>query len=159
MAGVVGVPLTGYTGVLVAATAVPAWQDASASMPVLFTASGVAGAASLLALAPCDDETARVLRRYGIAGKVGELVGGAAVEREARDAAPYHATTLWKLSHRLTTISLVLSLPRRRNRTREVLAALTGAAGSATVKFAVTQAGHARPPTPEQFHSGLHSSV
>ena len=40
VAGVAGVPLAGYTGVLVASTAVPAWQDASASLPALFTASG-----------------------------------------------------------------------------------------------------------------------
>lgn len=142
IAGVAGVPLAGYTGVLVAATAVPAWQEASASMPALFTASGVAGAASLLALAPCDDETAAVLRRYGIAGKVGELAAAAAVEHEVSDVTPYKATPLWRVSHLLTTISLLLSLPRRRNRSRELIAAITGAAGSATVKFAVTQAGH-----------------
>jgi formate-dependent nitrite reductase membrane component NrfD len=142
VAGVAGVPLAGYTGVLVASTAVPAWQDASASMPALFTASGVAGAASLLMLGSCDDETAAVLRRYGIAGKVGELVAAAAVEREVKDRTPYTSTPLWRLSHLLTTISLILSLPRLRNRAREVVAALSGAAGSATIKFAVSQAGH-----------------
>jgi len=83
-------------------------------MPALFTASGVAGAASLLALAPCDDETAAVLRRYGIAGKVGELAAAAAVEHEVSDVTPYKATALWRVSHLLTTISLLLSLPRRR---------------------------------------------
>jgi formate-dependent nitrite reductase membrane component NrfD len=142
VAGVAGVPLAGYTGVLVASTAVPAWQDASASMPALFTASGVAGAASLLLLGPCDDEAAAVLRRYGIAGKVGELTAAAAVEREVADPTPYRTTPLWRISHLLTSISLVLSLPRRRNRRREVLAALTGIAGSAMVKFAVAEAGH-----------------
>jgi hypothetical protein len=142
IAGVAGVPLAGYTGVLVASTAVPAWQDASASMPVLFTASGVAGAASLLMLGACDDESARVLRRYGIAGKVGELAAAAAVEREVADTRPYRENPLWRLSHLLTSISLVLSLPRRRNRRREVLTAITGTAGSLLVKLAVAQAGH-----------------
>ena len=141
VAGVTGVPLAGYTGVLVAGTAVPAWQDASMALPALFTASGVAGAASLLALAPCDDDAARVLRRYGIAGKVGELAGAAAVEREVSDPTPYTRTPLWRVAHGLTAVSLLMSLPRRRNRWREVLAALTGAAGSAAVKFAVAQAG------------------
>jgi formate-dependent nitrite reductase membrane component NrfD len=141
VAGVAGVPLAGYTGVLVASTAVPAWQDASASMPLLFTASGVAGAASLLRLARCNDEEAAVLRRYGIAGMAGELAAAAAVEHEVRDPTPYRATPLWRLSHLLTTIGLLLSLPRRRNRRRELIAALAGAAGSATVKFAVAEAG------------------
>ena len=142
VAGVTGVPLAGYTGVLVASTAVPAWQDASASMPALFTASGVAGAASLLTLGVCDDETAAVLRRYGIAGKVGELAAAAAVEREVADARPYRENPLWRAAEVVTAASLVLSLPRRRNRPREVLAALSGVAGSALVKFAVAEAGH-----------------
>ena len=141
VAGVAGVPVAGYTGVLVAATAVPAWQEASVSMPVLFTASGVAGAASLLLLGPCDDDAAAVLRRYGIAGKVGELAASAAVEKEVSDPTPYRSTPLWRAAHALTALSLLLSLPRRRNRRREVLAALTGTAGSAAVKFAVAQAG------------------
>jgi formate-dependent nitrite reductase membrane component NrfD len=141
IAGAAGVPLAGYTGVLVAATAVPAWQEAGVTMPLLFTASGVAGAASLLELAPCDDETARVLRRYGIIGKVGELGAAYALEREVSDPSPYRHTTMWNVAHGLTSLSLVLSLPRRRDRRRELLAALTGAAGSAAVKFAVAQAG------------------
>jgi formate-dependent nitrite reductase membrane component NrfD len=142
IAGIAGIPLAGYTGVLVAATAVPAWQDASTALPALFTASGVAGAAALLRLAPCDDSAAAVLRRYGIAGMAGELAAAAAVEREVNDPTPYRATPLWRLSHLLTSISLVLSLPRRRNRRREILAGVTGAAGSAMIKFAVHQAGH-----------------
>ena len=112
-------------------------------MPVLFTASGVAGAASLLLLGRCDDETAAVLRRYGIAGKVGELAAAAAVEREVSDPSSYRRTPLWRVAHALTAVSLLLSLPRRRNRRREVLAAVTGTAGSAAVKFAVAQAGAA----------------
>jgi hypothetical protein len=110
-------------------------------MPALFMSSGIAGAASVLMLFRNDDEAARVLRRYGVCGKVGELAAAAAVEREVKDAAPYRATPLWRLSHLLTSISLMLSLPRRRSRRREVLAGLTGAAGSVTIKFAVHQAG------------------
>lgn len=141
VAGVAGVPLAGYTGVLVAGTAVPAWQDASTALPLLFTASAVAGAASLLELVPSDDRTAQVLRRYGIIGKTGELGAAFALEREVSDPEPYRKTPLWNVAHGLTSLSLVLSLPKRRNRAREVVAALTGAAGSAAVKFAVAQAG------------------
>jgi formate-dependent nitrite reductase membrane component NrfD len=148
LAGFAGLPLAGYTGALVAATSVPAWQEASTSLPLLFTASGVAGAASLLSLGRVDDGTAAVLRRYGIAGKAGELAASAALEREvgrvAAVARPYKegaSARLWQVAHGCTTASLLLSLPRTRSRWREQLAAVTGVAGSLLVKIAVLEAG------------------
>jgi formate-dependent nitrite reductase membrane component NrfD len=45
-AGAIGLPLCTYTGVLVANTAVPIWQGTRRTLPVLFGASGAAGAAS-----------------------------------------------------------------------------------------------------------------
>ncbi|MEY2403343.1 MAG: hypothetical protein QOD38_894 [Acidimicrobiaceae bacterium] len=158
VAGVAGVPLAGYTGVLVASTAVPAWQDASAALPALFTASGVTGAASLLKLGDCDDETARVLRRYGIAGMVGELAAARALEHEVRDVGPYRGSPLWRGAEVCTTVALALSLPRRRSRRREVLAGVAGTLGSAMAKFAVAQAGH-QSTTPAKSHSGVYKSV
>jgi formate-dependent nitrite reductase membrane component NrfD len=160
VAGVAGLPLSGYTGVLVAATAVPAWQEASQSLPVLFTASGIAGAASLLALGDHSDDEAAVLRRYGIAGKVGELAASAALEHEVGAveavARPYkqgRSGLLWRLAHGLTAISLLLSLPRKRARRREQLGALTGLAGSVLVKVAVAEAGKASAADPRaSFH-------
>ena len=160
LAGLAGLPLSGYTGVLTAATAVPAWQEAGQSLPVLFTASGVAGAASLLMLRDHDDDEAAVLRRYGIAGKVGELAAAAALEREVGTveavARPYQegrSGLLWRLAHGCTTISLLLSLPRKRARGRERVIALTGLAGSLLVKVAVMDAGHASANDPRStFH-------
>jgi formate-dependent nitrite reductase membrane component NrfD len=150
IAGLAGLPLTGYTGVLTAATAVPAWQEAGQSLPVLFTASGIAGAASLLMLGDLSDDEAAVLRRYGIAGKVGELAAAAALEREVGTVEavvrPYRegrSGWLWRLAHGCTTLSLLLSLPRKRARRREQLCAVTGLAGSFLVKIAVMEAGHA----------------
>jgi len=150
VAGLAGLPLTGYTGVLTAATAVPAWQEASVALPVLFTASGVAGAASLLALGDHSDEEAAVLRRFGIAGKAGELAASAALEREVGGVEavgrPYKeglSGALWRLAHLLTGVSLLLSLPRKRARRREQFSALTGVAGSFLVKVAVLEAGKA----------------
>jgi hypothetical protein len=72
---------------------------------------------------------------------------------------------LWRAAHALTATSLVLSLPRRRHRAREVLAGLTGAAGAAMVKFAVAQAGHtsttaaSTTPAPTKSHSDGYKSV
>src|SRR3954451_16746832 len=160
VAGLAGLPLSSYTGVLVAATAVPAWQEAGQSLPVLFTASGITGAASLLALAHNSDEEAAVLRRYGIAGKLGELAASAALEHEVGAveavAGPYkegRSGLLWRLAHGFTAISLLLSLPRKRARRREQLSALTGVAGSVLVKLAVMDAGHASTGDPRAtFH-------
>ncbi|MDQ6707280.1 MAG: polysulfide reductase NrfD, partial [Acidobacteriota bacterium] len=47
-AGVFGLGLAGYTGVLISNTVVPLWQRPHRIMPVLFLASGAASAASLL---------------------------------------------------------------------------------------------------------------
>jgi formate-dependent nitrite reductase membrane component NrfD len=160
MAGVAGLPLSGYTGALVAGTAVPAWQEASQSLPLLFTASGITGAASLLALGVRNDDEAVVLRRYGIAGKLGDLAASAALEREVGAveavARPYkegRSGSLWRLAHGLTTLSLLLSLPRKRARRREQLSALTGLAGSILVKVAVMEAGKASAADPRAtFH-------
>jgi formate-dependent nitrite reductase membrane component NrfD len=160
IAGVAGLPLAGYTGTLVAATTVPAWAEAGQAMPLLFTASGIAGAASLLSLAHNDDDEAAVLRRYGIAGKLGELAASAALEREVGSveavARPYkvgRASVLWRLAHGFTTVSLLLSLPRKRARRREQLGAVTGVAGSLLVKIAVMEAGKASAADPRAtFH-------
>jgi formate-dependent nitrite reductase membrane component NrfD len=160
MAGVAGLPLSGYTGALVAGTAVPAWQEASQSLPLLFTASGITGAASLLALGVHNDDEAAVLRRYGIAGKLGDLAASAALEHEVGAveavARPYkegRSGSLWRLAHGLTTLSLLLSLPRQRARRREQLSALTGLAGSILVKVAVMEAGKASAADPRAtFH-------
>jgi formate-dependent nitrite reductase membrane component NrfD len=160
VAGLAGLPIAGYTGVLVAGTTVPAWQEAGQSMPVLFTASGVAGAASILAFACHDDREAAVLRRYGIFGKVGELAASFALEREVGSveavARPYkegRSATLWRAAHVCTAVSLLLSLPRRRGHRREQLGALTGVAGSLLVKVAVMEAGKASASDPRAtFH-------
>jgi formate-dependent nitrite reductase membrane component NrfD len=150
LAGLAGLPLTGYTGVLVAATSVPAWSEAGQALPGLFTASGVAGAASLLSFAALDDDEAAVLRRYGIAGKLGEMAASAALEREVGkvDAVvrPYRhgrSALLWRIAGACTAISLLLSLPRRRARRREQLSAVTGVAGALLVKIAIAEAGQA----------------
>jgi formate-dependent nitrite reductase membrane component NrfD len=145
VAGAMGVPLAGYTGVLVASTAVPAWQRASRSLPPLFMASAVAGAASVLELFPSSDAEAAVLRRYGLWGKAGELGAAFALEHELDEVAarPYQTSRMWKAAHACTSVSLLLSLPRRRRRTRELAAAVTGVAGSLLVKLAVMEAGRA----------------
>jgi len=149
-AGVLGVPLAGYTGVLLANTVVPVWAETGPTIPALFIASGVTAAASLLDLLDLDTAEARVVRRYGVIGKLIELLAAEAMQRDAdrveRVGRPLHegpSGALWRAAKVLTGASLLLSLLPRSTRRRRVTAGVLGAAGSMAVKFAVMEAGKA----------------
>ena len=161
VAGIAGLPLTGYTGVLTAATAVPAWQEAGRS--------------------PTGAVHCIRRRRRGVAARPrrSRRPGGRGASpvrhRRQRSAswpprprsnaksAPYRPSLdrtrkadqalLWRLAHGCTTISLLLSLPRKRARRREQVGALAGIAGSFLVKVAVMEAGKASADDPRAtFH-------
>ncbi|MDP8928954.1 MAG: polysulfide reductase NrfD [Actinomycetota bacterium] len=148
VAGLLGVPLAGYSAVLVTNTAVPAWQGARRTLPLLFAASGVAGAASLLDLLDLDEHEVAAVRVFGVAGGVGELLAGRALEREVgqveRAAHPYHeglSGLLWKAAKVATAASLFTSLLPGASRPKRALAGLLGTAGSLSLRFAVFHAG------------------
>src|SRR5207249_919553 len=82
-AGAVGLPLAGYTAVLLSNTAVPVWSQSRRSLPALFVSSAISSAASLLELMTLSPHEARIVHRFGVAGKVGELAAINAVENEA----------------------------------------------------------------------------
>jgi hypothetical protein len=149
-AGFTGMPLTGYTAVLLANTAVPVWQASRRSLPVLFTASAVSGAASLLDLLDLGEREQRVVRRYGLAGKLAELAAMLAVERDAgrveRVGRPLRegvAGALWRASKAFGTASLAFSLLPGRGRGKRTLSGLLGTMGSLALRFAVFHAGRA----------------
>ena len=155
-AGLLGVPLAGYTGVLLGNTAVPVWSETRRSLPGLFMSSGVAAAGSVLDLFPLTQEEAGVARRYGVAGKLAELAWAERVERDAkaatgRVALPLHegvSGSLWRASKWLTLASLVTSLLRRRR-----LSGVLGVAGTLAVRFAMFRAGTASARDPRAtFH-------
>lgn len=147
-AGLLGMPLAGYTAVLFANTAVPAWQAARRALPPLFMSSAVLGAASALELWGVDEREARVVRSFGIAGAVGELAMGEAVEREAsrveRVGRPYHeglSGKLWKATKVVTALSLILRLLPGGGRARRRLTGVLGTIASLSLRFAVFHAG------------------
>jgi formate-dependent nitrite reductase membrane component NrfD len=155
-AALLGLPLAGYTAVLLSNTAVPLWQGARRSLPALFIASGTSGAASVLDLLPLPSRAERVVHRFGLAGKAWEMAGMAAVEREAEAAgkvgAPLReglAGALWKTARAATAASLLLSLlPRRARRGKlgtaaKVATGLLGTAGAIALRFAIFHAGKA----------------
>jgi hypothetical protein len=149
-AGALGMPLAGYTAVLVTNTAVPVWQAARRTLPPMFMASAVAGAASALEVGRLSAREARVVRVFGILGAVADLALGTAVEREAgrleRVGRPYHegiSGDLWKLSKLATALGLLLRLIPGGGRWRRLLSGSLGTIGSASLRFAVFHAGTA----------------
>lgn len=148
-AGLMGLPLCTYTGVLIANTAVPIWQGTRRTLPVLFGASGAAGAAALLELWPPGGEGDRIVHRFGLLGKALEVGLTFVFEREAsavpRVGRPLRtgvSAALWRTSQLLSVAGLAASLLATRRGTRRA-AGLLGTLGAVALRFAVMQAGRA----------------
>jgi formate-dependent nitrite reductase membrane component NrfD len=149
-AGAFGLPLAGYTAVLLSNTAVPVWQATRRSLPLLFVSSAVASAASLLELTDLTEREERIVHRYGVAGRVGELAAATAVQRDAdvveRVGKPFReglSGALWRTSKALTGASLALSLLPGKAPWKRRAGALLGTAGAIMLRFAVFHAGKA----------------
>jgi formate-dependent nitrite reductase membrane component NrfD len=152
VAGALGLPLAGYTGVLLANTAVPVWQGGGRALPALFLASGAASAGALLDLFPLRRRERAVAHRFAVFGGVAELALGVAyqrgVARPDRVARPLRegpSGALWKLSRLLTASSVALSILPRARRTRRVdaVADVLGLSGALSLRVAVFLAGKA----------------
>jgi formate-dependent nitrite reductase membrane component NrfD len=155
-AGFLGLPLAGYTAVLLANTAVPLWQATRKSLPLLFMSSAMAGAGSLLELLPHSRGEEKVLHLFSTMGKVGELVAGVAVQHDAsrlevleRPLKHGPSGTLWKAARVCTAASLVLGVWPGRRRWMKVAGALLGTAGAVLTRFAVFRAGKASAADPQ----------
>ncbi|QRN97854.1 polysulfide reductase NrfD [Archangium violaceum] len=147
-AGLLGLPLAGYTAVLIANTAVPIWQATRKSLPLLFMSSAMAGAGSLMELLPHPKRDEKVLHLFSAMGKVGELLAGVAVQHEAsrlevlvRPLKHGPSGTLWKAAKVCTAASLALGVWPGRRKWMKVARALLGSAGALLTRFAVFRAG------------------
>ncbi len=157
-AGSVAPILGTYTGVLVADTAVPVWQETRRELPVLFGASAMASAMDILDLLGPTEREATVTRRLGVAAKVGELGAALALERRADEipevGTPLHegvSGQLWTTAKALTGASLGVSLlpvPKRWRTARRVVSAVLGTIGAVVNRFAVFHAGKASARSP-----------
>lgn len=149
-AGVMGLPLSTYTGVLLANTAVPVWQLGHRVLPMLFGGSAAASAADVLQLLPLSEREHRLVSRFGIAGKCVTLVAGDAFERAVKRvpeaARPLREGTsgrLWQAGRVLTAASLVCSvLGGSRRPWARTAGAWLGTAGALAMRFGLTRAGH-----------------
>lgn len=149
-AGLFGLGLAGYTGVLVSNTAIPLYRHSHRSMPVLFLASATASAASILDLVCEEPRASRITFSFGTVGRLAELAAAYAVEVNAavlpRVGVPLQqgvSGALWKTATVLTAVSLVVSSIPGKSRWRRKWAGALGALGSLCVRFAVHYAGAA----------------
>ena len=81
LAAATGVVMATYTGVLVGATAIPAWSENATRLPIHFAASGLASAVGILQLLGADHPA---LNRLGIGAAAVETAIGWELERRAR---------------------------------------------------------------------------
>ena len=147
-AGAVGLPLAGYTSVLMSTTAVPVWSEIRRSLPWLFVASAVTGAASLLQLLKLNPREESIVRRFAIAGATADLAAERVVDRDAGRIPgvgdPLHeglAGSLLRVAKALTAGSLAINLLPGRSRLKRTTAGLLGILSSAATKFGVFYAG------------------
>jgi hypothetical protein len=144
VAGALGPALATYTGTLIADTAVPAWHEAGAELPLLFAASAAASAGGLAAIVTPPAE-AGPARRLAIGGVLVELGTYEMMQRRLGALAePYRQGSARRLSLAAGACggagALLLGLLGR----RRAAAAAGGAlllASSACQRFAVHRAG------------------
>ncbi len=144
LSGIFGAALAGYTGVLVSSSAVPIWQESRRWMPILFIASSMTAAASLLDLWYENERASRITAIFGNIGRVAEMAAAKQVEHAAsrvpKVGEPFHhgpTAMLWKTASALTAVSHIVSLIPGKSRKRRIAAGILGAAGSLAMRFAV----------------------
>jgi formate-dependent nitrite reductase membrane component NrfD len=163
-AGLLGVPLAGYTAVLLSNTAVPLWANIRRTLPALFVSSATSSATSLLGFANLNRVERKIVDRVEIAATAAELVSTLAVERDAnrveevgRPLQEGMSGRLWNASTVCGMASLALSLlPGRAGRARptRLVSSVLGTVGSAAMRFAIFYAGKASSRSPRAtFHT------
>lgn len=148
LGGALGLPLAGYTAVLVGNSTVPVWKATRHTLPLLFLTSASAAAASFLELLPRTDSERRVLRIFGTAAKVADAVAHTVVEqdasREERVGRPLKegvSGALWRASQVMNLASLGLTLAPGKAKWKRDVAAGLSLASSFALRWSVFQAG------------------
>jgi Polysulphide reductase, NrfD len=148
----VGLPLVGYTGVLLSNTAVPVWQETRNTLPILFAFSGAVSAGGLMEAFPPRGRARRgqeMARRFGLVAKGAELMLSRALHREAgrvprveRPLSHGASGAILRTARTLLAASVALDLlpgPRLLRRAGGFLAL----AGTFAIRFGIYQAGKA----------------
>ena len=146
-AGLAGLGLSTYTGVLVSNSAVPVWQASRHVLPILFGASAMASAGGILAIF-ADEQAQRFAISFGMAGRVAELAASQVLERQVSEV-PIVGQPLkkgrsgfyWKAASILTAASIVASFLPGRSRGKRIAAGVLANLGSLSLRLAINKAG------------------
>ena len=146
-AALLGLPLSSYTGALIANTAVPVWHQARIELPLLFTAGAAASTgAAATALSPVPE--AQAARRLAVAGAVAEITIDRIMRARLRAAGvegAYHEGSAKWLDHAATALTAggaaIIALPGRKSRTAAIVGGLALSAGAVAERWAVFRAG------------------
>lgn len=145
-AAALGPPLSAYTGILIANTAVPAWHEAYRELPFVFTGSGAVASGGLAMVATPTDQ-AGPARRMLLTGTVLDLGGIELIRRRlGMLAEPYEQGQpgrFLKAAQVCNLAGAAAALVGRRSRTVSVLGGLAAAAGSMLTRFGIYRAGPA----------------
>lgn len=143
-----GLPFSNYTGVLIGATAIPAWNENAGDLPIHFGMSGLSAAVGMLEL--MGNHKSRALQALGLGAALFECWEGLKIEAQQRPAlkplkaggsgALIRAGGL--LSGPLPAALRVLSLLSRNPRSLRKAAAVSAVAGSLLTRIAWIYAGH-----------------
>lgn len=148
MAGLFGVGLATYTGVLVSNSAIPIWQESRRIMPLLFGASAMSSIGSAFELFVEEPEERRITKTFGTVGQAAELVASVLMERDAsvvpRVALPFKrgfSGLLWRSAALFSAASAAVSVFAKSSRKKRIAAGVLGTAGSLLLRVAVEHAG------------------
>jgi hypothetical protein len=143
-----GLPFSNYTGVLIGATAIPAWNENAADLPIHFGMSGLSAAVGMLEL--MGNYKSRALGALGLGAALFESWEGLKIETRQKAAMePLRhggSGTLTRagglLSGPVPTALRILSLLSGNPKSLRKAAAISGIAGSLLTRIAWVYAGH-----------------
>src|SRR5579875_84126 len=149
-AGILGLGLSGYTGVLISQTAVPVWQESYRTNPLLFLASGTAAAASFFEFFRLNERESRAVERFALMGKIIELAAALVLEAEAKRVSRVgrplkegFSGFLWRAAKLTTIAGIVVSALPGKSRGKRFVSGVLGSAASLLVRFGIFYAGKA----------------
>lgn len=146
--GIFGLGLATYTGVLVANSAIPLWQESRRVLPILFGASAMAAAGCAFEILPATAAERRITRTFGIVGQLAELAASKLMEKQAavvpRVGLPLKqglSGAMWKAAALCTAASIGLRVLPNPSKKKRVAVGVLGALGSLLMRFAVAHGG------------------
>jgi hypothetical protein len=144
-----GLPFSNYTGVLIGATSIPAWNENAGDLPLHFGMSGLSAAVGLLEL--MGNDRSRALEMLGLGAALFESWEGMRIEMRSQsslDPLKYGASgTLTRIGGILSgpvpaTLRLISLLAGKKSKSLRQSAALSAVAGSLLTRIAWIYAGH-----------------